>query len=53
MIVNAIIKGEKYIMSVGLSAAPCGHCRQFFAELNSAVVCYSYKCIKIMNWIDF
>ena len=37
LLVNALHHGEKSIQKLAISAAPCGHCRQFFSELSCAV----------------
>ena len=36
LLVNALHHGERGIKKIAVSAAPCGHCRQFFSELNCA-----------------
>jgi cytidine deaminase len=36
LLVNALHCGERGIRKVAVSAAPCGHCRQFYTELNCA-----------------
>lgn len=36
MLVNALLAGERGIKTLAVSAAPCGHCRQFFSELSCA-----------------
>lgn len=36
LIANAASAGEPQIRSIAVSAAPCGHCRQFFQELRNA-----------------
>ena len=33
---NALLHGEKSIKRIAVTAAPCGHCRQFLNELQSA-----------------
>jgi len=38
-LVNALHNGETSIEKLAISAAPCGHCRQFFSELACAVRC--------------
>ncbi len=35
--VNCIAHGERGLDMLAVSAAPCGHCRQFYAELVHAV----------------
>lgn len=35
--VNALHHGERDIRKLAVSAAPCGHCRQFYSELACAV----------------
>ncbi|KAL6777495.1 CDD1 [Auxenochlorella protothecoides x Auxenochlorella symbiontica] len=34
LVVNALQHGETALRYIAVSAAPCGHCRQFMAELN-------------------
>lgn len=34
LLVNALHHGETSLRKIAVSAAPCGHCRQFFTELN-------------------
>ena len=36
LLVNALHHGEQSIQKLAISAAPCGHCRQFFSELDCA-----------------
>ena len=36
VVVNAYNHGENGLLRLAVSAAPCGHCRQFLYELNSA-----------------
>lgn len=36
LLVNALHHGETEIKKLAISAAPCGHCRQFFSELACA-----------------
>lgn len=36
LVVNALHHGEKGIQKLAISAAPCGHCRQFYSELACA-----------------
>lgn len=36
LITNAWLNGERALTAVAVSAAPCGHCRQFFCELSGA-----------------
>lgn len=36
LLVNCLIHGERDIKAVAVSAAPCGHCRQFYSELACA-----------------
>eukprot|EP00884_Botryococcus_braunii_P011655 jgi/Botrbrau1/20490/Bobra.145_2s0049.2 len=36
LVVNAVHHGEREITKLAVSAAPCGHCRQFYCELNCA-----------------
>jgi len=33
---NALLHGEKGIIRIAITAAPCGHCRQFLNEINQA-----------------
>ncbi|MGZ4735955.1 MAG: cytidine deaminase [Acidimicrobiia bacterium] len=33
---NAWVHGERQLSTIALTAPPCGHCRQFFAELSGA-----------------
>ena len=37
LLVNALHHGEREIRRLAVSAAPCGHCRQFYSELACAV----------------
>ena len=37
LLVNALHHGEREIRQLVVSAAPCGHCRQFYSELACAV----------------
>jgi hypothetical protein len=37
LLVNALHNNETSIKKIAISAAPCGHCRQFFSELACAV----------------
>lgn len=37
LLVNALHHGERGIKRLAISAAPCGHCRQFYSELACAV----------------
>ncbi len=37
LLVNALHHGEAGIRMLAVSAAPCGHCRQFYSELACAV----------------
>lgn len=37
LVVNALHHGEQAIQKMAVSAAPCGHCRQFYSELCCAV----------------
>lgn len=42
LVANALHHGEKAITKIAVSAAPCGHCRQFYSELCCAVgSCFS------------
>jgi cytidine deaminase len=34
---NLVQHGETALHSLAISAAPCGHCRQFYSELACAV----------------
>lgn len=34
---NLVLHGERELHSLAISAAPCGHCRQFYSELACAV----------------
>lgn len=36
LVANASLSGETRLLSLAVSAAPCGHCRQFFQELRLA-----------------
>ena len=36
MLPHARSNGETVLRAVAISAAPCGHCRQFFCELSGA-----------------
>jgi cytidine deaminase len=36
LLVNALHHGERAIQKLAISAAPCGHCRQFYSELACA-----------------
>ncbi len=37
LVVNCLHHGEEALQMLAVSAAPCGHCRQFYAELYQAV----------------
>ena len=37
LIANAAWHGERGLKRIAVNAAPCGHCRQFIAELVTAV----------------
>lgn len=37
LIANAVAHGERGLKRITVNAAPCGHCRQFIAELVTAV----------------
>ena len=37
LVVNALQHGERELVKLAVSAAPCGHCRQFLSELCCAV----------------
>ena len=37
LIANAACHGERGLLRIAVNAAPCGHCRQFIAELITAV----------------
>lgn len=37
LVANALHHGEQAITKIAVSAAPCGHCRQFYSELCCAV----------------
>ncbi len=37
LVANALHHGERELRKLAVSAAPCGHCRQFFSELSCAV----------------
>ena len=37
LLVNCLHHGESSIKALAVSAAPCGHCRQFYSELVDAV----------------
>lgn len=34
---NLLLHGERRLRTLAVSAAPCGHCRQFYSELADAV----------------
>jgi cytidine deaminase len=36
LITNAMLHGERALKTIAVSAAPCGHCRQFMCELPSS-----------------
>ena len=38
LIANAAWHGERGLRRIAVNAAPCGHCRQFIAELVTAVM---------------
>lgn len=48
LLVNALHHRETRIEKLAISAAPCGHCRQFFSELNCAVR-WVYGCENLVN----
>jgi cytidine deaminase len=37
LVINALLHGECEIRKLAVTAAPCGHCRQFYSELACAV----------------
>ena len=37
LITNMVLHGEQSVSEISISAAPCGHCRQFMCELVCAV----------------
>ena len=37
LITNMVLHGEQTVTDISISAAPCGHCRQFMCELACAV----------------
>lgn len=37
LLVNALHHGERELRRLAVNAAPCGYCRQFYAELACAV----------------
>jgi cytidine deaminase len=37
LIANLLLHQERSLQSLAISAAPCGHCRQFYSELACAV----------------
>lgn len=37
LVANAAAAGERGLTQITVNAAPCGHCRQFLAELITAV----------------
>ena len=37
LITNMVLHGEQSVTEISISAAPCGHCRQFMCELSCAV----------------
>ena len=37
LVANALLHGERGLRKLAVSAAPCGHCRQFYSELCCAV----------------
>lgn len=43
LVVNALHHGEQAIEKMAVSAAPCGHCRQFYSELCCAVRILSFS----------
>lgn len=60
LVVNAVHHEERGITKMAVSAAPCGHCRQFYSELCCAVRMYVaedsaghfvYFCVPITTWL--
>lgn len=37
LMANLVLHGERSLQALAISAAPCGHCRQFYSELACAV----------------
>jgi cytidine deaminase len=37
LMANLVLHGEQSLQTLAISAAPCGHCRQFYSELACAV----------------
>jgi cytidine deaminase len=37
LVANLLLHGEASLRALAVSAAPCGHCRQFYSELQDAV----------------
>lgn len=37
LLTNLLLHGERELLTLAISAAPCGHCRQFYSELCCAV----------------
>lgn len=37
LVANAVHHGERELVKIAVSEAPCGHCRQFYSELCCAV----------------
>jgi hypothetical protein len=49
LIANLISHGEQELIALAVTAAPCGHCRQFYSELHCAVSGYVDRWD---GWID-
>jgi hypothetical protein len=44
LIANLLLHKERSLQSLAISAAPCGHCRQFYSELACAVSSHLHYC---------
>jgi cytidine deaminase len=49
LMANLLLHKERSLHSLAISAAPCGHCRQFYSELACAVSTACQECIGRKN----
>ena len=47
LVTNLLLHGESSAETLAVSAAPCGHCRQFLAELVCAVRACAQPCCAV------
>ena len=51
LLANAVHHGERGLRRLAVSAAPCGHCRQFYSELACAVrVASAQGVLRALGW---